>query len=65
VLICDTDKIKDGDTLEIDLEASTIADMTNGARLSFGRIPPIMLQILGEGGLIPYIKKYGDFRVKE
>ncbi len=63
VLICDTDKIDDGDELEVDLSAGVVRDMTNGNRLTFGRIPEVMLHILDEGGLIPYIKKYGDFRL--
>ncbi len=63
VLICDTDKIDDGDELEVDLSAGVVRDITNGNRLTFGRIPEVMLRILGEGGLIPYIQKYGDFRL--
>ena len=63
VLICDTDKINDGDELEIDLASGTILDLTNAARLTSGKIPDVMLKILDEGGLVPYIKKYGDFRV--
>ncbi len=63
VLICDTDKINDGDELEVDLAAGTVRDMTNGNKLTFGRIPEAMLRILDEGGLIPYIQKYGDFRL--
>ncbi len=63
VLICDTDKINDGDELEIDLEAGTIKNLSTGAELTFGNIPDVMLQILEEGGLVPYIKKYGDFRL--
>jgi 3-isopropylmalate/(R)-2-methylmalate dehydratase small subunit len=63
VLICNTDKIDDGDELEVDLKAGVVKDITNGNRLTFGRIPDIMLRILDEGGLIPYIKKYGDFRL--
>ncbi|MEE9400823.1 MAG: 3-isopropylmalate dehydratase small subunit [Dehalococcoidia bacterium] len=61
VLICDTDRISDGDELEVDLAAGTIVDLTNGAHLTFGKIPEVMLNILNEGGLVPYIKKYGDF----
>ena len=63
VLICDTDKIDDGDELEVDLAAGTVRDITNGNQLTFGKIPEVMLNILDEGGLIPYIKKYGDFRL--
>jgi len=63
VLLCDTDMIDDGDELEIDAAAGTIGDLTNGSRLSSSRIPGVMLSILDEGGLIPYIQKYGDFKL--
>ncbi|MBA7636988.1 2,3-dimethylmalate dehydratase small subunit [subsurface metagenome] len=63
VLICDTDKINGEDELEVDLTAGTVNDITNGNRLTFSKIPEVMLHILDEGGLIPYIQKYGDFRL--
>jgi len=63
VLICDTDKISDGDELQIDLAAGTIKDLTNGAELTSGKIPNVMLAILDEGGLIPYIQKHGDIKI--
>ncbi len=63
VLICDTDKIGDGDELEIDLSAGTVKNITSGKQLTFGKIPEVMLHILNEGGLIPYIKKHGDFKL--
>jgi 3-isopropylmalate/(R)-2-methylmalate dehydratase small subunit len=63
VLICNTDKVKDGDELEIDLKAGVVKDITNGSQLTFSKIPDIMLAILDQGGLIPYIQKYGDFKL--
>jgi len=63
VLICDTDKINDGDELEVDLAAGTVKNLTNGAELTFGAIPEVMRRILDEGGIIPYIEKHGDIRV--
>ena len=63
MLICDTDKINDGDELEIDLAAGTVNDTTNDNHLNFGKIPEVMLHILDEGGLIPYIQKHGDFKL--
>jgi len=63
VLICDTDKINDGDELEVDLEAGTVKDITSGSQLTLGRIPQVMLNILDEGGLIPNIQKHGDFKL--
>jgi len=63
VLICDTDLISEGDELEVDLAAGNVKNITSGAQLTFGRIPGAMLKILDEGGLVPYIKKYGDFKL--
>jgi 3-isopropylmalate/(R)-2-methylmalate dehydratase small subunit len=63
VLICDTDGINDGDELEVDLGRGTVYDKTNGQQLTFGKLPEVMLKILGEGGLLPYIQKHGDFKL--
>ncbi len=63
ILICDTDKIADGDQLDVDLTSGTIKDVTNGESLTSGRIPQAMLDILNEGGLLPYIKKHGEFKL--
>ncbi len=63
VLICDTEGINDGDELEVDLAAGTVRNVTSGKQFTFGKIPAVMLRILDEGGLIPYIQKYGDFKL--
>ena len=63
VLLCNTDKISNGDSLEIDLDSGYIRDASNGNKITFGKIPEIMLCILDEGGLLPYIQKHGDFEV--
>jgi 3-isopropylmalate/(R)-2-methylmalate dehydratase small subunit len=63
VLLCDTDKISDGDELEINVTAGTIANLTSGITLSCGRMTPIMSAILKEGGLIPYIQKHKGFKL--
>ena len=63
VLICDTKQIDEGDELELDLLSSTVRDLTNGNQFTFGRIPEVMLHILDEGGLVPYIRKHGDFKL--
>ncbi|MFC1897099.1 3-isopropylmalate dehydratase small subunit [Chloroflexota bacterium] len=63
VLICDTDKINADDELEVDLEKGIITNLTNKAQLSFSKIPEVMLHILDEGGLVPYIRKYKSLDV--
>ena len=62
-LICDTDKISQGDTLEISLEEGVISNVSKNETYHFARIPQAMLSILNEGGLIPYINKHGDFQL--
>ena len=62
VLLCDTDNINDGDDLEVDLESGIIRNNTNCSQFTFSKIPNIMLRILDEGGLLPYIQKYGGFK---
>jgi 3-isopropylmalate/(R)-2-methylmalate dehydratase small subunit len=63
VLICNTEGIDEGDELEVDLKKSTVYDKTSGEKLTFSRLPKVMLDILDKGGLVPYIKKYGDFKL--
>jgi 3-isopropylmalate/(R)-2-methylmalate dehydratase small subunit len=63
VLICDTDKIDAGDEIEVNLTESIITDLTKNTKLTFGKIPKVMIDILNEGGLIPYITKHGDFEL--
>jgi 3-isopropylmalate/(R)-2-methylmalate dehydratase small subunit len=63
LLICDTDKIDAGDEIKIDFASNSITDLTNGNKLTFGKMPQVMLDILEEGGLIPYIKKHGDLKI--
>jgi 3-isopropylmalate/(R)-2-methylmalate dehydratase small subunit len=63
VLICDTDKIRGGDELEVDLKRGTVYDKTSGEKLAFSKLPKVMLNILDKGGLVPYIQKYGDFKL--
>jgi len=63
ILICDTDKIDSGDEIKVNLTKGVITNSTSGIQLTFGKLPQVMLDILSEGGLIPYINKYGDFKL--
>jgi len=60
VMMADTSKIKTGDELEIDFEGGLIRNLTSGMELPSRPLPEIMLKILREGGLVEYVKKYGD-----
>lgn len=62
-LICQTDGIADGDSLEIRLDEGLIRNITRNESYSFTKIPPTMLNILNEGGLIPYINRHDDLKL--
>jgi 3-isopropylmalate/(R)-2-methylmalate dehydratase small subunit len=64
-LTVDTDQIAQGNELEIDVEQGIIRNKTRNSQLLAGRIPPIMMQILHDGGIIEYIKKHGDLVFSE
>ncbi len=59
-IICDTFKISDGDTLELELSEGYILNQTTNVRIEFPRMSKTMEAILQEGGLIPYVEKKGD-----
>jgi 3-isopropylmalate/(R)-2-methylmalate dehydratase small subunit len=64
VLICDTDRINQGDELEVDLEKGTINDLTQHTILNFTPLPQVMIKILKDGGLLSHIEKHGDFKLE-
>ena len=47
--------IEDGDEIEVDMESATITSQ-NGEEIKFKKLPPFMLEILNQGGLIEYLK---------
>ncbi len=47
--------IEDGDEIEVDMENATITSQ-NGETITFKKLPPFMLEILQQGGLIEYLK---------
>ena len=63
LLIADTDGIDSGDELEVDLGMGIIVNITKGDEIRVKPIPEIMLKILNEGGLVSYVKKYGEIKV--
>lgn len=60
---CDTDKIDEGDELEVDLENGKVMNKTKNIQLTFNTFPPPMRKILIDGGLLSHIQKYNDFQL--
>ena len=58
---CDTDKIAEGDELEIDLAKGDIKNITKGTTIKINPIPKTMQILLADGGLVEHFKKHGGF----
>ena len=61
-LICETGGIRDGDIL-VSEALGAIRNERTGETLRPEPLPPIMTAILGAGGLVPYMRQNGDFRL--
>lgn len=64
VLEIDTSGIEQGDELEVDLGTGTVRNVTRDETLTFTPLPPVMVKILNDGGLVEHFKKYGDFNLE-
>ena len=47
--------IEDGEEITVDMQNATITSQ-NGETVTFKKLPPFMLEILNQGGLIEYLK---------
>jgi 3-isopropylmalate/(R)-2-methylmalate dehydratase small subunit len=63
VLETNTEGIETGDQIEVDLENGTVTNVTKKKTLKFEPLPPVMIKILMDGGLVGHISKHGDFQV--
>ena len=50
-----TGLVEDGDEIEVNMDEGTIT-ASNGEKITFKKLPPFMLEILEQGGLIEYLK---------
>jgi len=59
----DTDKIDENDALEIDLESGIFKNITKNYQVKIKPLPPFMQDLLREGGVVNYYKKYGELKI--
>jgi len=57
VVTLDTDLIDEGDDLEVDLEGGVLRNLTKGSEIEFAPLPPVMAQLLEDGGLVAHFRK--------
>lgn len=60
---CDTSGIEEGDriALRISVDGVVVVNETAGTELTANPMPPFVLGILNEGGLVPYLRAHGGF----
>ena len=63
-IILDTDDIREGDELELDLEAGKLRNATRNKEYAFPPVPAAVRGIMEDGGLAEHIKKHGKFRLE-
>jgi 3-isopropylmalate/(R)-2-methylmalate dehydratase small subunit len=63
VLIVDTDRIREGDEIELDLDLGSVRNLTHGEVMSAPSLPPVMQAIIKDGGLVEHIKKHGRLQL--
>ncbi len=57
-LVCpDTDRINQGDRLQVDAAAGVVQNVTTGETLSCESLPDHLMEMVADGGLIPHLKK--------
>jgi 3-isopropylmalate/(R)-2-methylmalate dehydratase small subunit len=49
--------VDNGDEVTVDFEAGTIKDVTKGENFQVAKLPPFILEILADGGLIEYLRR--------
>jgi 3-isopropylmalate/(R)-2-methylmalate dehydratase small subunit len=51
--------LQDHDTVRLDIRAATIENLADGSKLTGQPLPDFVLNIVGEGGLLPMLAKQG------
>ncbi|HBT94955.1 MAG TPA: 3-isopropylmalate dehydratase [Coriobacteriia bacterium] len=64
VVECDTDKINEGDEIDVDLEGGVVRNLTTGEDIPFAPLPSVMAKLLADGGLAPHFRKHGTFALE-
>ncbi|MFO8059928.1 MAG: 3-isopropylmalate dehydratase small subunit [Bacillota bacterium] len=65
VVICDTSRVSAGDLLRVDLARGLVTDVTRDVTTEMVPLPPVMLRILGDGGLVNHVRRHGGFALEE
>ena len=59
----DTGKIDENDALFIDMDKGIIKNLTKNIELEIKPLPRFMQEILKQGGIVNYFRKYGELKI--
>lgn len=59
----DTDRLNNGDEIEVIVQLGKIKNLTTGEEIESTKIPEFLSEIINEGGVINYLKKYKGFKI--
>ncbi len=63
-VVCETSGIAEGNILTITADRDiTVRNETTGESIVAESLPPIVRRIVMAGGLVPYFREHGDFRI--
>ncbi len=63
-VVCETSGISEGDILTITADRDiTVRNETTGKSIVGAPLPPFVRRIVSAGGLAPYFREHGDFRI--
>ena len=63
VVECDVSGIQEGDSIEVDMAGQKVSVPSRQLTRPLGAVPEAIRAILREGGLIPFLKKYPDWKI--
>lgn len=59
IITCDTSQIAEGDELHVDLLDGVLVNRTTNDELAIDPLPPVMMQLLRDGGLKAHVQTHG------
>lgn len=63
IIETDTDKIGENDILAIDMDKGIVRNLTKNITTQIKPLPEFMQEILNQGGIVNYFKKYKELKV--
>ncbi|PIP21155.1 MAG: 3-isopropylmalate dehydratase [Candidatus Omnitrophica bacterium CG23_combo_of_CG06-09_8_20_14_all_40_11] len=61
----DTQNLDENDSLFIDMDKGIVKDVTRNIEIKIKPLPKFMQEILRQGGIVNYFKKYGELKISE